>query len=199
VLSNLKSFISVLVEEQQYATITRRKQTYITMSNFTRTLGGPKFRVWAYSITLFFAIATMALAAPFMDMWDWNVGSYPYSAAVILTSSSLFILIMPVLYYYFQRKRPQSFFASRAVESFWLSAICSSLLVGAIFACVRQHQVYETDPFVPDMAIALEVLSFVTWAGTVILLVSAFCRRDEREEMRKHQRLTEERNSAEMV
>jgi len=42
-------------------------------------------------------------------------------------------------------------------------------------------------------------VAFCAWAGVTVLLVSAFCRRDERGELRKHERLTEERNSSEMV
>ena len=43
------------------------------MTRLSRVLAGSTFRVWLYSIVLVLATTTMAIAAAFQDMYDWNV------------------------------------------------------------------------------------------------------------------------------
>ncbi|GAA5948108.1 hypothetical protein JCM3765_007113 [Sporobolomyces pararoseus] len=167
------------------------------MSNSSRLLAGSKFRVAMYSIVLALAAGTVIISSIFQDMYDWPVGGYPKAAAVLLAGSGLYVLTAPVLHYWFHRKRPDNFISSPLVERVWLSILFAPLLVGSILTCALQHQTYETDPYVPDIAISLEVLGWFTTVGVFLLIVSAFLRSKHVDE--KHERLNDESSGAEMV
>ncbi|GAA6011933.1 hypothetical protein JCM11491_000107 [Sporobolomyces phaffii] len=167
------------------------------MTQLARALGGPKFRLWLYSLTLLFAATTLSLAAAFQDMYDWNTHNYPQAAAVILAGASLLFLTIPVLHFYLHRKRPTSRFSSRAIEISALSPSGSVLIAGAIMTCVLQHKLYETDPFVPDLGIALEVLAWVTVVCVYLLMVTAYLRPEKPNA--EHARLADGRSGSEMV
>ncbi|GAA5978107.1 hypothetical protein JCM5350_007397 [Sporobolomyces pararoseus] len=167
------------------------------MANSFRILAGSKFRVSMYSVVLAFAAGTVITSSIFQDMYDWPVGSYPKAAAVLLAGSGVYVLTAPVLHYFFHRKRPSSLISSPLVEKVWLSVLFVPLLVGSILTCALQHQTYETDPYVPDIAISLEVLGWFTTVGVLLLIVSAFIRSKHVDE--KHERLSDEASTTEMV
>ncbi|GAA5820386.1 hypothetical protein JCM10212_002729 [Sporobolomyces blumeae] len=131
------------------------------MPAVARTLGDAKFRLWLHSITLVFALGTLVCSAPFLDMFDWNIGRYGSVAVILFVAGCILVLYIPVVHFYFHRKRPTSFVSSLVVEAFFLCFAAGLLL----------------DPFVPELAISLLVFTWITFALDVILVSSAFVAR----------------------
>ncbi|GAA5874598.1 hypothetical protein JCM16303_002916 [Sporobolomyces ruberrimus] len=144
------------------------------MSSISRTLGGSSFRLAAYIVVFVFGLTTLGLSAAFQDMRDWGITRYTNGAAVLLAASSLLVIVIPVMHFYLHRKRPTSKFASRSAEIICLSPIGSTLLAGSVIIVALQHTLYKTDPFVPDLGIALAVFAWLTTIGVYLLGVSAY-------------------------